>query len=849
MNIYELIKKNNEHNASKQAMSITTDNGEIRTYTYKQMFEEVNIFSDKLKSAGIQNGDRIIIIAENSPEWHIAYLSIMAVNCTAVLVDAALPREEILRLIDNSYASCILMSPKIKTKLVGIISKTIPVLNMFNQALPFEGHLSSISDLEIISSDGDKDIALIIYSSGTTKTATGIMHTHDALIGTTEATIKCNKLEPSERFLVVIPNSHIYGMITSVIGPLLLGASIHFIESMTGENVLKAFNDFKPTIFSCVPRVFEMFKKQIIDKINSNKFQGTVFKRFLPICIKLRETTGINLGKVIFKAIHKGFGGHVRIFCAAGAPLDLDTALFYYGTGFNLFLTYGLTETNIPIIGNRFDNYTPYSCGQVYPHAQIKLENKDESGHGEIYVKTPYIMKGYFRDEEATNNAFEDGWFKTGDIGSIDSNGNISITGRCKDNIVLSTGKKVTPDDIESSYVDIHGVKELVVCGVPSVEGGYDEVHAFVVRNELALDIETIQQSIHEKGSTLSQYMKIAKVHIVDEILKTSLQKPKRYLLKKIALENKEIIVEKNQLESDHKEVNVQASILKMINKIQKNKNEYSYNTRVIEELGFDSLNIIELNLMIEKQLGKNISNYFKPNVTIKDLVEAIENTHIKSINLVDEAKFPLEKRWSDYIVFRFFCGLIRLLYKVNMRGLDNLPKNSGFILCPNHESNFDALWVVQNFNRQQFNKLCIVAKRELHNNSGASKLLSRISGMIPINRNTHDTLAMARCQEKLMEGYGVLIFPEGTRTKNGKIGEFKKGAAMLALNVNVPIIPVKIKGAYNIYPLGSKLPKLFDFKNMRRHSIDIIFGSPLYPTNLEVNSLNTKLQETVIGL
>ncbi|MEG0693735.1 MAG: AMP-binding protein, partial [Oscillospiraceae bacterium] len=413
INIYQLIKSKNLTNGPKQVMSITTDNGERRTYTYSKMFSIVDQFILKLKAAGIQSGDRVIIAAENSPEWNIAYLSVMAVACTAVLIDASLPKQDMMQLIDNSDARCIFTSPKVSEKLNCIISDKIPVLNLLSNAEPFEGHLSKVSDDVPKTVDGDEEVAFIIYSSGTTKTATGIMHTHEAMIGTTQAAIQFNNLTYSEKMLVVIPNSHIYGVVTSMLGPLMLGASMHFIESLTGENVLKAFAEYQPTVFSCVPKVFEMFEKQIVDKINSKKITASVFKAFFPICTNLRKKTGFNLGKIIFGSIHRGFGGNMRILCAAGAPMSLSTISFYYGVGLNLFLNYGLTETNVPVIANGFDNYTLNSCGKAYPDVEIKMMPLDENNN-EIYIKTPYMMKGYFRNEEATASAFEDGWFKTG---------------------------------------------------------------------------------------------------------------------------------------------------------------------------------------------------------------------------------------------------------------------------------------------------------------------------------------------------------------------------------------------------------------------------------------------------
>lgn len=851
MYIFETVKDRNQNNLDKQVMSIKTDAGERRTYTYRQMFEQVDVYKKKLIDAGIIKGDRIIIVAENSPEWNIAYLTTMACLCTAVLIDASLTVSEIVRLIEVSDARCIFSSPMVMEKLIedDYKNKDIPVLNILDTATAFGGYLSKIAQHILPTVDRDVDAAFIIYSSGTTKTATGIVHTHDAMIGTTNAAIEFNSLNETDKMLVVIPNSHIYGVVTSMLGPLMLGGSMHFIESMTGENVISAFKEYQPTIFSCVPRVFEMFHKQIVDKINSKKVTAIMFKMFFPICLKLRKNSGFNLGAKLFKSVHEGFGGHMRIFCAAGAPLNPQATEFYFGVGLNLFLNYGLTETNVPVIANSYDNYTLTTCGKAYPHVDIKLVPIDDSNNCEIYLKTPFMMKGYFRDEQATQDAFEDGYFKTGDIGVLDAQGNFSVVGRCKDNIVLSTGKKVTPDDIEQGYMHVSGVKELVVCGVPASEAGYDEVHAFIVKDPVSnLTDEEIEKSVYGLGSTLSQYMRINKIHFVQEIPKTSLQKPKRFLLKKSISVDAKPIQTSTQIVKE--KLDMQQIIIELISRVHKSDIVIHQNTRLFEDIGLDSLSSIELDVLIEEHLGKTVSYAFKPEVTVGQLTHAVKYAKTATnTNSLFNKKFPVEKKKFDYFVFKFYAGLARWVYKVEIKGIENLPKNNGYIICPNHQTNFDFLWVTLNFGKAQFQNLGCMAKKELFTNSPVSKLLSRVCGMIPIDRDNHNSQAMALCKQKLKEGWNFLIYPEGTRTKTGEIGEFKKGAAMISIDENVPIVPVKIKGGFDIFPAGRRLPKLFDFKHMRRLRIEIDFSTPITPSGMDVDSYNQKLRDIVVKL
>ncbi|MEG1877602.1 MAG: AMP-binding protein [Lachnospiraceae bacterium] len=850
--LFSVIKSRNLDNGSKQVMSMSYDNGEFRTYTYDKMFSAASLFADKLIAAGVQKADRIVIVAENSPEWNIAYLSAMQLRCTAVLIDFSLPAQDILHLIENADARCIFTSPKVGAKLGFHISDTIPVLNIMDDAQPLTGQLSAIAKGVPQTSDGDSDIAFIIYSSGTTKTATGIMHTHEAMLGTTNAAIDFNNLKSDEKMLVVIPNSHIYGVVTSMLGPLILGGSMHFIESMTAENVLKAFAEYQPTVFSCVPRVFEMFQRQIVDKINKNKLTATVFKLFFPICVWLRQKAGLNLGKIIFGAVHKGFGGQIRVLCAAGAPMNPEAMCFYYGVGMNLFLNYGLTETNVPVIANSYDNYTINTCGKPYPHVELKLNLLDHSELKEIYMKSPFMMKGYFRDEEATKAAFDGEWFKTGDLAAVNSDGNISIVGRCKDNIVLATGKKVTPDDVEVGYSTLHGVKEFVVCGIPAVAGGYDEVHAFAVRDEAQGFTEAdIEQEVMKIGSGLSQYMKINALHFVAEIPKTSLQKPKRYLLKAQVTAGKcdTVLPAEPVISAPGNEGDSLNTIIQLVRQVCKTELTILPETRIIEDLGLDSLGCIELDTLIQDNCGKSVVHCFGPGATVEQLAQELETGAGSTADLVFRSKFPVKKIGFDYFCFKVCSVLVRWVYKVEITGFDNIPKDGSYIICPNHQTNFDFLWVTLNFGKEQFQRLGCLAKKELFNHSFASHVLSRVCGMIPIDRSSFSSQAVSLCRQKIKEGWNFLVYPEGTRTKNGEMGEFKKGAAMLSLSENVPIIPVKIKGGFEIFPAGKKLPRLFDFKHMRRCRVEVAFATPITDYSLDVDSLNRKLRDTVASM
>ncbi len=842
MNIYERIKAVNAQNMDKPALSIATEGDPGSSYTYFAMFSHIEIFADSLLTAGVTAGDRIAIVAENCPEWPIAYLALAKIRATSVLIDASLPAAEIKQLVDTADVSLILTTPTLVKRLD--MNPKQPLLNVLDIESAFDGFASRIDDDYEPLISRDESIANIIYSSGTTRSAAGIMHTHDSMLCSTQMCLDQINMRADERFLGILPCSHIYGIITTLIAPLLLGSEVRYVEALTAELILATFADYRPTIFPAVPKMLDLFRTQILRKIESDKKTKLLFNTFFPVCCFLKRKFGIDLGKKLFKDIGNGFGGALDIICSAGAPLDKETAEFYYGCGITLLITYGATETNIPTIGNLRHNLTNDTCGTPYPDVEVKVNDS-----GEIIIRSPYMMKGYFGDEEATANAFEDGWFLTGDLGFVDETGRYRVTGRSKDNLVLSTGKKVTPDDIEAQYGAIPGAAEFVVCGVPCATGSGDEAHAFVVLEPNG-SREAVTRALREIGESLSSSMKIMQTHFVDSIPRTSLQKPKRYLLKRSLTETSPA----SPVGEETEPVNVEERIISLISSLSKtDKSLLSGQTRPFSQLGIDSLSAIELVLQLEDVFNVRFDDTLPREISIVEICRIVEHKKGQSAP-VSETKggvlsYPMNKLMSDYQLFRNFCRFARLFYKISVKGESKIPSDSGYIICANHLSNFDYLWLCINFEKDRFNKFCCMAKKELFNGSFLSNRLARVCGMIPVDRGNVNSGLMARCKDMLHEKWGLLIYPEGTRSNDGNLGTLKNGAAQLALDSNVPIVPAFIKGAREIYPKEKKLPRLFNFSKMERYPVVVVYGEPIYPRNLSVEQLTKLVEESMLSL
>lgn len=845
MNIYESVFEVNASHLEKRAMSITMNNGDKRVYTYGEVFEKVESYANALVKAGVRAGDRIAFVSEGCPEWTIAFLASCKLHCTAALIDASLTGTELDEFITRSDVRAAFFSPKTAEKCKDNAPYAFPVFNILDGSV-LEGYAAKVSSELSATPDPDEELACIIFSSGTTRKAAGIMHTHDNLINTTRMTLEVQGLTSEGRYLAIIPNSHIYGVICLVLGPALSGADVHYIESISADAVLGAFAEYHPSVLPAVPKVYELFRTQILRKINSNPLTAAMFKIFFPICLKKRRKNGSLLGKKLFKSIHEGFGGSLEFLCSAGAPLSQEVADFYYGTGFNILITYGASETNIPTIGNIPEAILTDSCGKPYPAVSVKF-----SDSGEILIKSPFMMKGYFRDEEGTKAAFtEDGWFKTGDLGEQDAEGNIRITGRSKENIVLASGKKITPDDVEEKYGDLHGVKEFVICGVPHENADYDDIHAFVVPEGGAqADRNAVLSEIRERGSQLIQNMRVMKTHFVQDIPRTSLQKPKRYLLKQQALQERE--TGETVLSAPAAQDDMESRVIAVVAKAANTSPEsITRDTKLFEELSIDSLSSINLALELEEIYKINIESYYFDEMTVNDIVLALQNkAQKKKVIGQENVDYPQEKNDSDYYVYAFFRNLAQFCYKMRVHNVEKVPTNQGFIICANHVSKIDYLYITSAFSKERYKKMCCMAKKELFRNDPFSRKMIKSAGMTPVDRSGINMKTMNSLCEKLHDHWGVVIHPEGTRSEDGIFREMKNGASVLAIDAGVPIVPAYVNGAYEVFPKGRKMMKVFDWKHMKKFKIDVSFGDPISSEGKDVPELTEEVQNAILKL
>ncbi|MEG1427628.1 MAG: lysophospholipid acyltransferase family protein, partial [Oscillospiraceae bacterium] len=373
-------------------------------------------------------------------------------------------------------------------------------------------------------------------------------------------------------------------------------------------------------------------------------------------------------------------------------------------------------------------------------------------------------------------------------------------------------------------------------------DGSYDEVHAFFVA-EKGQEEEAVQR-LKARSAELSQNQKLSGIHCVQEIPKTSLQKPKRFLLKKMFLGEQQggMAAEMQPLGNNP------ASIVKLAIARVSGTSEFTMGTRLFQELAIDSLGSLDLAYEIDEKCGVRVEHLLHKEMTVGELVECAVSPVIGGQS-APENPYPMKKTKYAYRLFSFFRNLIKGFYRVKVENDDFLPQNSGYIICANHVSNFDFLYLTLNFTKERFAKFCCMAKKELFQNNIFSKAVANVCGMIPVDRDGLVAGSMASIQERLTDQWGVLIHPEGTRSETGKLGAFKNGAAVLSIDSGAPIVPAYIKGGYEIFPSSKKLPQLYDWKRKCKYQVEVIYGEPIFPGGRSPEELMAEIKKAMTAL
>lgn len=438
--------------------------------TYQDFNNEVTSIANYLLSQGITKGDKIAILSANMPNWGITQFAIARIGAIAVPVLPGFSTTDIQNILEHSEAKMIFVS-KLLYKLVADIKTDFLeqkiLMNTFAripESFPAEDierldnnidlhHLAALPEISV----EEEDTASIIYTSGTTGFSKGVELSHRNLVWDAQQCATIQPISPRDRFLSILPMAHTFENTLGLLLPLMFGAQIYYLDRVpTPKLLVPAMQKIRPTVMLSVPLIIEkIYKSQVLPKFTSSRFMSALYN-FAPTRKVLNRLAG--------KKLMQTFGGEIIFFGIGGAKLDAAVELFLREAKFPYAIGYGLTETSPMSAGTAPQNTFMQGVGPAMQGVEIKVNEPNEKGQGEIWIKGPNVMKGYYKKPELTQECMtEDGWFKTGDLGSFDREGRLSIRGRIKTMILGSSGENIYPEEIESIINNFRFVNESLV--------------------------------------------------------------------------------------------------------------------------------------------------------------------------------------------------------------------------------------------------------------------------------------------------------------------------------------------------------------------------------------------------
>jgi len=787
--------------------------------TFDEMLKRVTMFANNSPKT---IGAKTIILSENREGWIYANYGILENKGIVVPVDATSTSHDIAYIINDCTPEAVWTSKK-KYDLVAQAIKESGRELKVNLIDDYE--YAPLTDEQPATTEYDEDeVALICYTSGTTGSPKGVMLTFKNMMANVHSVaVEVNIYRSDIRAMILLPLHHVLPLMGTVFCPMWTGGGVGICPSLTAPDIMSTLQDDKIGIMIGVPRLWQLLFNGIKKKLDSNP----ITKFMYWMCAKVQNP---KFSKTIFNAVHKKMG-YVTFLISGGAPLDADTAFGLKTLGLDLLEGYGMTETAPIITFTRPGCLIPGCAGQPMPSVEVKFVD------GELCARGDNLMKGYYhRPEETAAVIDSDGFIHTGDLGHMDAEGHVFITGRKKEILVTPGGKNINPVEIEfklDKFNDL--IKECAV----TLQG--ENLTAIIVpHDDIAreMDDEELEKMMKEKviqeyNKDVAPYKKIVSVFIYrGDLPRTKMDKLQRFKLNAMVESGAHRAPRKDDFVEPQFE---EYQLLKDYLQEEKKLDQVRPTDNIETDLGCDSLDKISLQGFIENTFGMKITadeiSRFK---SLQELAEHVSDYKTRiEVSQTDWKELLKQQTNSVKIPHMWFTGpLIAHTFKAYLKmhngfeakGLENIPKSGNYIIAPNHQSYIDGLIVPGYMDSKAISNSYFYAKSQ-HVREGWKQFLAGHHNIIVMDLSSLAD-SIQQLGEVLKTGHNLCIFPEGTRTKSGKVNKFKKTFAILSKELNVPVIPVAINGAFEAMPKGST--------GIKKHPITVEFLPPMLPSEGE---------------
>ncbi len=775
----------------------------LEGYTYAEVRQMAESVGRWVTENGFACGARLAILADNHPRWVAVYLGIIAAGCAAVPLDTALHADQSAKLLKDSGSSALFCDAKHATvagqALEGLAT---PVVLMDPERLKQTsvhersmGNLSGIfaagpGKFTPVSSKPD-DLACLLYTSGTTSDPKGVMLTHANVLGEVDAVFNWVDIGAGDALLGVLPLFHVLAQMANLLLPLVKGSRVVYLETLNTAELMRALRERNITAFAVVPQFYYLIHERIFQEVaKRGPFARKAFDALLTFNRSLRQV-GINAGPMFFSQVHETLGKKMRYLATGGSRLDPAIAYDFYALGIDVLQAYGLTETSGAAFANSPRDNVIGSVGQALKGVEAKIvdAHQEDGGPsvGEVALRGAIVMKSYWSRPDATAAVMRDGWFLTGDLGYFDAHGNLFLTGRKKEVIVLSNGKNIYPEEIEAHYLKSPFIKEIAVIGLEGRpgDGTGDRLHAVVVPN-----FDTLRQ---RKIVNAKEVIRFDIEGLSSQIASSKRIGGKRVRAKQAQGNGADSDLPLEQpLSGDENEWLERPEVERALEIVRESARTApsairpSHNLEL--DLGLDSMQRVELLSRLEDELGSDVEESRLAEIySVRDLVDAVlEGAGIESgpgrktstfagwrAILAEDPDDPEILALSKpqpvtdtalYLSSRLLQMIALDRFDLHVEGIEKLPGNGPYILCSNHQSYIDPMVMASSLPEETFYQLFAVGTSDIFG-GGIMRRLARWLRVVVVDPNAHLIPAMRAGAFGLRHGRVLILYPKGERS------------------------------------------------------------------------------------
>ncbi|HEV8551449.1 MAG TPA: AMP-binding protein, partial [Polyangiaceae bacterium] len=771
----------------------------------------------RLAELGVKPGDRVVLAAHNHPAWPIVFFGVLFAGATVVPLDAAIDVDTARTLVEASGARVFVADTEARARL----------------AVGLEGQVT-FADLRRLAETGSaaepyptdpNDVAALIYTSGTTGRPKGVALSHQNLTALIASLAPLFPLDKDDRVLSVLPLHHTFELTCGMLLPLSRGARIVYLDELNAERLEHALSAGRITGLIGVPALWEMLERRILSRVAE---RGAVFSHVFDFAVELNRTLGkslgVDAGRALFGPVHHALGGHLRFLVSGGAALPERTHHLFAGLGLHLAEGYGLTEAApVLTVAEAGPKSRSGHVGKPIPGVELRIQAPNAEGVGEVLARGPNVMLGYTDDEEATRQSIDaDGWLHTGDLGKLDRRGNLVISGRAKDVIVASNGENVYPDDVEARLGVVEGVKELAVIGLPDGRGGERVACVVVPADDAALSRTDrhvrARRALDARVAGLPPAQRPAVITLLDTPLpRTTTRKVKRAELRRQV----ERLLRPNEpvsTRSGARDVAAESVRAAVATIARRDPATLDPALGLRGDLGFDSLMLLELLVALETQHGHSFDaerlnachTVGDVEALLRERAETRRPAATTTIEHAEPAKLevpePLREAAMHWLG-RAQHGFYDRVLQTAVSGRAHIPHNRPVIVAANHASHLD-MGLVKYALGSYGSELVSLAAQDyfFEGNRFLTAYFENFTRLVPMPRNGTLRQGLRKAGELLEQGKTVLIFPEGTRSTDGQVHEFKAIIGHLALHHGMDVLPIYLGGTHGALPKGAKV-------------------------------------------